>query len=49
MTDAILNRFERIMHEESWGGDDPPARTALLDVADTMYASREWFEAYGVT
>ncbi len=48
MTSATLNRFDQIMHKDAWGGADPPARTALRDVADTMYACREWFEGYKV-
>jgi hypothetical protein len=51
MTEAYdkLNSFERIIHQENWGGDDGhPARKALRDIGDTMYACREWFEAYSV-
>jgi hypothetical protein len=48
MDDDTLNRFEQIMHKDSWGGEDPPARTVLRDIGDTMYACREWFESYNV-
>jgi hypothetical protein len=46
--DATLNQFERLMLKENWPGDSDRARTAVRDVADTMYACREWFEGYKV-
>ena len=46
---AKLNRFERIIHKDAWGGDeDHPARKALRDIGDAMFACREWFETYDV-
>lgn len=46
--DATLNQFERPMLKENWPGDSDLARTAVRDVADTMFACREWFAGYGV-
>jgi hypothetical protein len=46
--DATLNQFERLMLKENWPGDSDRARTAVRDVADTMFACREWFEGYKV-
>jgi hypothetical protein len=50
MTDDMtnLNRFEQLMLKDNWPGDSDRARTGVRDVADTMYACREWFEGYKV-
>ena len=50
MDDAKLNRFDKITHKEAWGGnEDHPARKALRDIGDTMFACREWFMTYCAT
>ena len=51
MTDLTkLNRFDKITHKEAWGGgEDHPARNALRDIGDTMFACREWFMTYCAT
>ena len=43
-----LNRFEEIMRKDNWPGDNT-ARLAVIHVADTMFAFREWCEVQGVS